>query len=60
MAHWDHLGTSENVEGDDKIFNGAVDNATGTASIIEVAETMVERGTPERSVRCCLLEKPKT
>jgi len=50
MAHWDHLGTSENVEGDDKIFNGAVDNATGTASIIEVAETMVERGTPERSV----------
>jgi len=50
MAHWDHLGMSENVEGDDKIFNGAVDNATGTAAIIEVAETMVERGTPDRSV----------
>lgn len=50
MAHWDHLGMSEDVEGDDKIFNGAVDNATGTAAIIEVGEAMVERGTPERSV----------
>jgi len=50
MAHWDHLGMSEDVEGNDKIFNGAVDNATGTAAIIEVAETMVERGTPDRSV----------
>ena len=50
MAHWDHLGMSEDVEGDDKIFNGAVDNATGTAAIIEVAEAMVERGAPERSV----------
>ena len=48
MAHWDHLGM--NGEGEDKIFNGAVDNATGTAAIIEVAETMVERGRPERSV----------
>jgi len=50
MAHWDHLGMSEDVIGDDKIFNGAVDNATGTAAIIEVAEAMVERGAPERSV----------
>jgi len=50
MAHWDHLGTSPDIEGDDKIFNGAVDNASGTAAIIEVAETMVERGTPDRSV----------
>ena len=50
MAHWDHLGVNEDVEGEDKIFNGAVDNATGTAAIIEVAETMVERGTPDRSV----------
>ena len=50
MAHWDHLGMSEDVEGDDKIYNGAVDNATGTASIIEVAEAMAERGAPNRSV----------
>ena len=50
MAHWDHLGMSEDLESEDKIFNGAVDNATGTAAIIEVAETMVERGAPDRSV----------
>lgn len=50
MAHWDHLGMSEDVEGDDKIYNGAVDNATGTAAIIEIGETMIERGTPKRSV----------
>lgn len=50
MAHWDHLGMSEDLEGEDKIFNGAVDNATGTAAIIEIGEAMVERGTPDRSV----------
>ena len=50
MAHWDHLGMSEAVEGDDKIFNGAVDNASGTSVILEIGETMVDRGTPDRSV----------
>ena len=50
MAHWDHLGMSEAVEGADKIFNGAVDNASGTSVILEIGETMVDRGTPERSV----------
>ncbi len=50
MAHWDHLGMIEDPEVEDRIFNGAVDNATGTAAIIEVAETMIERGAPERSV----------
>jgi len=50
MAHWDHLGMSDAVEGDDKIFNGAVDNASGTSAILEIGETMIERGTPERSV----------
>ncbi|KAF1712176.1 aminopeptidase [Pseudoxanthomonas kalamensis DSM 18571] len=35
MAHWDHLGKHEG-EGD-VIFNGAVDNATGVAGIIEIA-----------------------
>ena len=37
-AHFDHLGTGETVEGDDKIFNGAWDNAAGTAAIIGLAE----------------------
>lgn len=36
-AHWDHLGKGEaNEEGDD-IYNGAVDNATGVAVILELA-----------------------
>lgn len=47
MAHWDHLGN--NGVGDDHIYNGAVDNATGTAAIIEIGEAFVEAGAPERS-----------
>lgn len=35
-AHWDHLGIGPAVNGD-KIYNGAVDNATGCAMIIEMA-----------------------
>jgi len=49
MAHWDHLGKNENAPGDDKIYNGAVDNATGTAAIIEVGEAFAQQGAPERS-----------
>ncbi len=37
MAHWDHFGINPALEGD-KIFNGALDNATGTAALIELAE----------------------
>ncbi|MEX0645121.1 MAG: M28 family metallopeptidase, partial [Parvularculaceae bacterium] len=50
-AHWDHLGVNQTTEGEDKIYNGAVDNATGVASIFEIAEkfaTNAER--PKRSV----------
>ena len=36
-AHWDHLGRDSTLQGD-QIFNGAVDNATGTAAIIEIAD----------------------
>ncbi len=49
MAHWDHLGKKGSLEGDDKIYNGAVDNATGTAAIIEIGEAFVQQGAPERS-----------
>jgi Zn-dependent M28 family amino/carboxypeptidase len=38
-AHWDHLGTAGEGEGD-RIFNGAVDNATGTAALIEIARIL--------------------
>ena len=49
MAHWDHLGMNEDAEGDDKIWNGAVDNATGTAAILEIGEAFVQQGAPKRS-----------
>ena len=39
MAHWDHLGTKEGLSGDN-IYNGAVDNATGVAGILALAETL--------------------
>jgi Zn-dependent M28 family amino/carboxypeptidase len=35
-AHWDHLGIGEPVKGD-KIYNGAIDNATGCAVLLELA-----------------------
>lgn len=35
-AHWDHLGIGTPVEGD-KIYNGAVDNATGCGLVLEIA-----------------------
>ncbi len=35
-AHWDHLGRDETLTGD-QIFNGAADNASGTAAVLEIA-----------------------
>ncbi|MCW4455977.1 M28 family metallopeptidase [Flavobacterium sp. MXW15] len=50
MAHWDHLGKHEGQEGDN-IYNGAVDNATGVAGILEIADAMAnQQPPPERSV----------
>jgi len=40
-AHWDHLGTDTSRKGD-QIYNGAHDNATGTAGLIEVAEAFTK------------------
>ncbi|MCJ7802201.1 MAG: M28 family peptidase, partial [Candidatus Marinimicrobia bacterium] len=36
-AHYDHLGQNDDLEGDDKIYNGALDNALGTSCIINMA-----------------------
>jgi len=49
-AHWDHLGVGAAVKGD-KIYNGALDNASGVASVLEIARafTTVEPK-PQRSV----------
>ena len=37
-AHWDHMGMNKNLEGD-QIFNGAADNGTGTAAILNLARS---------------------
>ena len=47
VAHWDHLGRDESLEGD-QIFNGAADNATGTAGLIELARAYSEAPEPPR------------
>jgi Zn-dependent M28 family amino/carboxypeptidase len=36
-AHWDHMGINPNAPTDDHLFNGALDNATGTAMLINIA-----------------------
>jgi len=41
MAHWDHLGTDDG-SGEDRIYNGAVDNATGVAGILTIARAYRE------------------
>jgi Zn-dependent M28 family amino/carboxypeptidase len=49
-AHWDHLGTHPDEPGDN-IYNGAIDNATGVAGVLEIAEQFtVQNPRPERSV----------
>ena len=54
MAHWDHLGdkghAGEAAAGPDAIYNGAVDNATGVAGILEIAEAFARGPRPQRSV----------
>jgi len=48
-AHWDHLGRCEPVDGD-TICNGALDNASGTAGLIALAEAQVKAGPADRSI----------
>lgn len=51
MAHWDHLGKgSDPNPAADVIYNGAVDNATGTAAILDIAEQFAAAPRPKRSV----------
>jgi Zn-dependent M28 family amino/carboxypeptidase len=49
-AHWDHLGRDSTLQGD-QIFNGALDNASGTAALLELAEAFTKLPQrPERSI----------
>jgi hypothetical protein len=49
-AHLDHLGIGQPVNGD-RIYNGAMDDASGDASLIEIARAMKDSGAkPKRSI----------
>ena len=49
-AHWDHLGVGLPDAKGDKIYNGAVDNATGVASLMALARAYGKAPAPQRSV----------
>lgn len=49
-SHWDHLGVGAPVKGD-RIYNGALDNASGVASLLEIARAFTQaQPPPERSI----------
>jgi Zn-dependent M28 family amino/carboxypeptidase len=50
-AHWDHLGTDPGLAGD-QIYNGAIDNALGTAQLLEIARAFA--ASPVKSRRSIL------
>lgn len=50
-AHYDHVGTNPNARGDDKIWNGADDDGSGTVAVLSIAEALSKAKTrPKRSV----------
>ena len=49
MAHWDHLGRNMAQPGSAGIFNGAIDNASGTAAVLELARMHAAAGPAGRS-----------
>jgi Zn-dependent M28 family amino/carboxypeptidase len=49
-AHWDHLGVGAPVKGD-SIYNGALDNASGVATVLEIARAFTQvQPQPKRSI----------
>jgi Zn-dependent M28 family amino/carboxypeptidase len=50
MGHWDHLGIGAPDASGDRIFNGAIDNGTGIAHLIEQARAFATGPRPQRSV----------
>ncbi len=50
-AHWDHFGIGKRDETGDSIYNGAVDNASGTAALLEIARAFKSlKNKPERTI----------
>ncbi len=50
-AHLDHLGVRENAPGDDKIFNGADDDASGCVAVLELARVLGKGARPKRTIQ---------
>ena len=48
-AHIDHVGVGEPINGD-KIYNGAMDNASGTSALLEIAASWKDQPHPKRSL----------
>jgi Zn-dependent M28 family amino/carboxypeptidase len=48
-AHWDHLGRDPRLQGD-QIYNGALDNASGVAGLLELARVFAAGPAPQRSI----------
>jgi Zn-dependent M28 family amino/carboxypeptidase len=57
-AHWDHLGIGAPNKKGDNIYNGAVDNASGVASVIEIASALTKLPQAERPRRSILFLFP--
>jgi Zn-dependent M28 family amino/carboxypeptidase len=49
-GHWDHIGVGSPDANGDAIFNGAVDNASGTAGLLELSRVIAAGPRPKRSV----------
>ncbi len=49
-GHWDHLGICKPAPDGDNICNGAIDNATGTAALVALADAHAKAGAPDRSI----------
>jgi Zn-dependent M28 family amino/carboxypeptidase len=49
-AHWDHLGVGQPDAKGDRIYNGALDNASGTAMLLELARASAKAPKPQRSL----------
>lgn len=50
LAHWDHLGQCRGPEEADRICNGAIDNASGVATLIEAAARLASGPLPSRDI----------
>jgi len=49
-AHLDHVGMRPDAPGDDKIYNGADDDASGSVAVLELAKAMMQGPRPKRTI----------